>query len=66
MENIPARRRRGMVPKSKRLNIFLAPDTFQRVQSMAILRGVENGAVARQLIEERLNQLAGKGAESAA
>lgn len=55
---IQARRRRGGI-NVKRLNIYLTEDTFALVERIAELRGIENGAAARELLEERIGQVTG-------
>lgn len=59
------RRRRG-APRRKRINLYLSDQTFERVEEVAQRRGVETGAAARLLIEERLNQMVWRKEDGAA
>lgn len=54
---IKPRRRRGT--KIKRLNIYLTEETFAQVDRVAEMRGIETGAAARDLLEERIGELMG-------
>ncbi len=46
-------------PKAARLNLYVAPETKEQVERLAELRGINPGAMGRQLLEERIRQLVG-------
>jgi hypothetical protein len=53
-------RRRGPRPIRKRLNLWLTVEQFDQVERIAEMRGLENGGAARELLAERLEQIAGR------
>lgn len=54
---VRTRRRSGT--KVKRVNIYLTQETYGQIEQIAVLRGIENGAAARELLQERIRELTG-------
>jgi len=46
----------GIVPwtRYRRVTVYLAPDTFELLREHAVERGVGNGVVAREWLEDRI------------
>jgi hypothetical protein len=57
-------KRRRRAAKIKRLNLYLEAETYDQIARIAELRGVGDGAGARALLEERIEQIVGRRQEA--